>query len=366
MESTLPVACIDASHAIVNITYESAPLTVISSVLSMLGSSLVIISYFLWKDLRKSTARTILLFLAIADFMTSIGYFWSAIAYLTIFSNLMNATDYNDAINSNDTPFTDYEVICKIESFWDTYFPVVSFFWTANLAIYFVVTLVFLKISFAKKLMVPFHLTAWFIPLIICVYGIWSGWLGPTTDRGIEDATAGAWCFVSSAPVVNITNSTMYKVGLYYGMEAICGKGIEVVIYFIVIICYTMIIVFNKCRTNLAVSNNITFLATCVFWCFIDHQISSLNQRTTIHFRARHYLDISLVNTDLKLLLVPILFICIRSGGTIRFFISLYEGCRIPVYDKPDDGVCINQTCFRMLYDQGLVDLQVRTIYNMC
>ena len=258
MESALPDTCIDASHAIINITYESAPLTVFSSVLSMLGSSLVIISYFLWKDLRKSTARTILLFLAIADFMTSIGYFWSAIAYLTIFSKLTNGTDYDIAIGTelNDTLYTGYDVICKIESFWDTYFPVVSFFWTANLAIYFVVTLVFLKISFAKKLMIPFHLTAWFIPLIICVYGISSGWLGPALDhRGIEDATAGAWCFVSSAHVVNITNSTIYRIGLYYGMEAICGKGIEVIIYFIVIICYTMIIVFNKCRTNLAVSN---------------------------------------------------------------------------------------------------------------
>ena len=257
MESAaLPDGCINASHAIINRTYESAPLTVISSVLSMLGSSLVIISYFLWKDLRKSTARTILLFLAMADFMTSIGYFWSAIAYIAIFSNLMNATNYYIAISANDIPYTNYEVICKIESFWDTYFPVVSFFWTANLAIYFVVTLVFLKISFAKKLMIPFHLTAWLIPLIVCVYGISSGWLGPAThtDRGIEDATAGAWCFVSSAPVVNITKSTMYKIGLYYGMEAICGKGIEVIIYFIVIVCYTMIIVFNKCRTNLAVS----------------------------------------------------------------------------------------------------------------
>ena len=258
MESAaLPDACIDASHAIINRTYESAPLTVISSVLSMLGSSLVIISYFLWKDLRKSTARTILLFIAIADFMTSIGYFLSAIAYITIFSHVTNATDYYIAISANDTPYTNYELICTIESFWDTYFPVVSFFWTANLAIYFVVTLVFLKISFAKKLMVPFHLTAWFIPLIICVYGIWSGWLGPTTDRGIEDATAGAWCFVSSAHVVNITNSTKYNIGLYYGMEAICGKGIEVIIYFIVIICYTMIIASNKCRTNLVVSTNV-------------------------------------------------------------------------------------------------------------
>ena len=93
--------------------------------------------------------------------------------------------------------------------------------------------------------------------------------------------------------------------------------------------------------------------------CFIDQQIASLNQRTTLHFRARHYLDISLVNTDLKLLLVPILFICIRSGGTIRFFISLYDGCRIPVFNQKDDGVCINQSCFDLLYDQGLVDLQV-------
>ena len=249
----------DASHAIINTTYESAPLTVFSSVLSFLGSSLVIISYFLWKDLRKSTARTILLFLAIADFMTSIGYFWSAIAYLTIFSNLTNATNYHTAINANKTPYTKFELICKIESFWDTYFPVVSFFWTANLAIYFVVALVFLNLNLAKKLMIPFHLTAWLIPLIICSAGIATGWLGPApgrTGKGIEDATAGAWCFVSSKHVTNVTSEPdfRYKVILYYIMEVVCGKGIEIIIYFIVIIAYLVIIFCNKCKTNSKVS----------------------------------------------------------------------------------------------------------------
>ena len=235
-------SCVDAELAILNGTYKSAPLTVISSVLSMLGSALIIVSYVLWKDLRKSTARAILLFLAIADFMTSIGYFWSAIAYLSIFYVKPKP---------DGTSYKIFQILCTIESFWDTYFPVASFFWTANLAIYFVVTLVFLKGSFAKKLMIPFHLTVWLIPLIVCICGVSTGWLGPSNLRnGTEDTTAGAWCFVSNIYVINITDETDFrnKVSLYYLMEAVFGKGIEIGVYIVVIFCYTIIISFNRCK----------------------------------------------------------------------------------------------------------------------
>ena len=67
-----------------------------------------------------------------------------------------------------------------------------------------------------------------------------------------------------------------------------------------------------------------------------------------------------MANMDLKLLLIPFLFICIRSGGTLRFLISaLYEGCRIPVFHELRDGICINESCLKFLYDQGLIDFQV-------
>ena len=244
----------NSSLAILHNTYESAPLTVISGVLSIFGSSLIIVSYLLWKDIRKSTARTILLFLAIADFLTAVGYLWSATLYLIMFSSVYNNNSNTNAINGS---LNNFHLACKIESFWDTYFPLVSFFWTAHLAIYFVVTLVFLKPELAKKLMIPFHLTAWLIPLIICIVGVSTEWLGPNAKNGsneIEDATAGAWCFVSSKNVFNITRNSLYKINLYYGMEVVFGKGIEIAVYLIVIVCYVLILFFNRYRAASRVS----------------------------------------------------------------------------------------------------------------
>ena len=244
--------CINAGLGIITNSYWSAPLTVVSSLLSILGSLLIIISYACWKDLRKSTARSILLFLALADFGASIGYLFSAIAYLVVFGNVVRNTSLSS--NSSNALTNDaltYRPFCWIESVWDTYFPVVSFFWTTNLAIYFVVTLVFLKGNLAKKLMIPFHLTAWLIPLIICVAAGASKWLGPGDNiNETEDTTAAAWCFVSDKNVHNITSKSMFdqRIALYYVMEAICGKGIEVAAYVVVAGCYVTIICYNRCR----------------------------------------------------------------------------------------------------------------------
>ena len=239
----------NSSFKILQNTYDSAPLTVISSLLSIFGSSLIIVSYLLWKDVRKSTARAILLFLAIADFLTAAGYLWSAIVYLLNFSSVYNT---NGVASSNTS--INFTWACRIESFWDTYFPLVSFFWTAHLAIYFVVTLVFLKPGLAKKLMIPFHLTAWFIPLILCIVGVWTGWLGPNgpSANETEDVTAGAWCFVSSKYMVKIPKNSLQKIYLYYGMEVVFGKGVEMTVYLIVIVCYVLILFFNRAASRVS------------------------------------------------------------------------------------------------------------------
>ena len=82
--------------------------------------------------------------------------------------------------------------------------------------------------------------------------------------------------------------------------------------------------------------------------------------QTTLAVRAKQHLNKVLANVDLKLLLVPILFICVRSGGTIRFGISaLLSSCRIPVYNHTKDGICISQTCFNVLYHPALLGFQV-------
>lgn len=212
----------------------SLPVTIVSSTLSIAGSILIIFTFAMWKDVRKSIARKILLFLAIADLFGALGYFCGAIVYLFLPTN---------------------RTMCRIQSFWTTYFPVASFFWTAYLAIYFAVALVLKKPNWTSKLMIPFHLTAWLIPLVICVPLVGVGWLGPNPTNVNSTAiyrsqVAGGWCFVSSM-IFEKTNSTDefdFWIKIYFLVEAVSGKMWEMLAYVVVIVCYCLIVCSNRCK----------------------------------------------------------------------------------------------------------------------
>ena len=225
--------------AVANKTTLFVPATIVSSFLSIVGSMLIIVTFVMWKDVRRSTARQILLFLAIADLMGAVGYFAGGLAFYMQPSEEAN------------------RLICSVGSFWTTYFPVVSFFWTTYLAIYFAVALVLKRPNWTTKLMILYHLTAWLIPLAICIGFIVEGWLGPGprdspcsyNATGVASQVAAGWCFVSSTIIHgNITNNTFQEnMKFYFIIEAFAGKGWEIISYFVVVVCYVLIVVFNRC-----------------------------------------------------------------------------------------------------------------------
>ena len=73
---------------------QTISVTIISSVLSLLGSLLIILTFVLWKDVRKSTPRVIVLFLGIADIGTAAGYFGAAIGFHEFHGSHHNGSDY--------------------------------------------------------------------------------------------------------------------------------------------------------------------------------------------------------------------------------------------------------------------------------
>ena len=216
-------------------------ITISSSFLSIFGSGLIILTFMMWRDVRRSLARQILLFLAIADLLGAAGYFLGGILQ-----------DILKLENQLDT-------LCKVGSFLTTYFPVVSFFWTTYLAIYFAIALVLKRPNWTSKLMIPFHLTAWLIPLAICIGFFAKEWLGPNLSNGpcsglnhSSSQDAAGWCFVSSKifeglPHTNISSFDM-NLRIYFLVEAASGKMWELLSYFIVITCYVLIVIFNRCR----------------------------------------------------------------------------------------------------------------------
>ena len=219
--------CVNVDHKLRISVY----FTLTSSLLSIFGSSLIIITFCLWKDLRRSMARIIVFLLALADLGTGLSYLVASVGFFA-FAKIDKTPTPNYSREST-------ERFCQAQSFLTTFFPVASFFWTAYLAIYFVVALVLRKTRWSMKLLVIFNITAWGIPFVICVITVSLGILGSSTSR-----SSAAWCFVA----LNGSGDHSYDYETYLGLEALCGKGWELLFYIIVIVCYAAIICVNRCK----------------------------------------------------------------------------------------------------------------------
>ena len=208
--------------------------TMISSLCSMLGSSLIIVTFIVWPDLR-TTARAILVFLAIADFLTAAGYLFASILFLIS--------------NYTDSPIS--PSLCTFQSFITTTFPISSFLWTANLAIYLFVSITLQKVKLARRLMLLFHITAWGIPLLLCIPGAATGKLG---DNNISshrpEQGSVAWCWVSFDNRFdnNITVSeARERLTKLHVLELVFGKFWEISVFFLsIIICIVVKISLRK------------------------------------------------------------------------------------------------------------------------
>ena len=197
-------------------SHASIILTIISSVGSVIGSLLIIGTFLKWKDLR-TVARMILVFLAIADLLTSLGYMFGAAINLQYRSPTRNCT------GSISTSYTD---LCIAQSFLTTVMPMASFFWTANLTVYLFFAIGLKKIDFAKKLMIPFHVIAWGIPLVTCTVIMALNQFGASDQQ-----SSGPWCWIKNN--INSSNSLeeqrrAYK--MYFIMEFMAGKMWEMAV----------------------------------------------------------------------------------------------------------------------------------------
>ena len=209
----------------------SVPVSFVSSSLSIIGSLLIILTFVIWKDVRRSTARILLLFLAIADLGTGLSYLTAVIgfeAFPVKRSTFDNSTD----------PF---EVFCKTQSFFTTFFAVSSFFWTSAMGIYFLVALVFRRPKWGPKLMIILNIIGWGAPAVFLIFMTGYGFLGPPKTVNHVVPISAAWCFVSNTNHI-FDNTTI----VYWLFEGICGMFWELLTCFIVIICYGIIMVSHR------------------------------------------------------------------------------------------------------------------------
>lgn len=215
------------------------PLTIASSILSLIGSLLTIATFLAWRDLRQSTARKILLFLAIADFFTAVGYFAAGTAHYYFFTPNGTLREPSSKINTEFPPF------CATQAFIISLFSTASFFWTSYLAVYFVIVLVAGANRWNKRLVIFFNLTAWPIPLVICTVAVSLKYLG--FGETFLNAAPGV-CFVSSNSTIDFTSNATFEHGIarFFIVEAVSMKVWELLAMVTISVCYMAIFVANR------------------------------------------------------------------------------------------------------------------------
>ncbi|XP_019637767.1 PREDICTED: probable G-protein coupled receptor 157 [Branchiostoma belcheri] len=169
--------------------------TLTSCALSILGSALIIVTFFAWKDIR-TTSRRLLVFLSLTDFWTAIALFYGV---------------YTD--------FVDSSVDCIAQSIVSTFMGTSSFFWTVSIAIYLYITIVKTDTQLAGSLTKYFHVVSWGVPLAVvaCAAGLQK--LG--YDR--SEVSVG-WCWVKLT-TPDIADNLLWML--------LTGKLWEILAYFI-------------------------------------------------------------------------------------------------------------------------------------
>lgn len=242
---------IDSNSTLCNATtldnHYTIYITIVSSCLSMIGSALIILTYLLWRDIR-TTARAIVVFLAIADFFTAAGYLFGAVVSHLYYQNVIYPNLYN--------------YFCEAQSFITTAFPISSFLWTIHLAVYLYIAIVNANPPLAKRLMILFHVTGWGIPLLICLPAVFTKNLGGSHER-----TSVNWCFI----YFNNTNphnehELKLRLAKYYGLELVCGKFWEISACFVAAFLYVSVKVVLRKRMHSMVGLKICseFFVLCI------------------------------------------------------------------------------------------------------
>ncbi len=138
-------------------------------VLSILGASLIILTYAAYKDLR-TIARQLLVNLSVADILVAATHFVG----IFIFKKFFHPDD-PDYQNNTDT-------LCSIQGALLMIGTIASFLWTISLAVYMFSIIILRRPLLARKMVVLFYVICWGIPLILTI------WFGIKKFYGFEES----------------------------------------------------------------------------------------------------------------------------------------------------------------------------------
>ena len=193
-----------------------AVVSLVSSSLSIISSLCIIITYFLWPDIR-SVSRQIIVLLSLADLFTALGYIVGSANHLQY--------DRNDALNDNRSAACDtFARVCVVQSSITTWSSIASFWWTSILAFHLYITLVKEHIKLSGKLFSLYYFLAWATPTIVVMALLW------TDQLGYSHVAVSTWCFISQKN----------KKWLQIMLVLLGGKLWEVITYLIILVLYSL------------------------------------------------------------------------------------------------------------------------------
>lgn len=179
-------------------------LTTTTASLSIFGTLVIMITFVLWPDIRK-TSRQIIVYISIGDFFVAC-------------SNILGVWERG---------MDNWTSACKIQAAIGTVAVLSTFFWTVYLSVYFYLVISKkISIDTERRIMLWFHLTGWGIPLVITVIAKESGAFGYSGDL-----VSSGWCWISS-------DQRWWKMLLWMIMA---GKGWEILAYIVISVLYVLI-----------------------------------------------------------------------------------------------------------------------------
>lgn len=152
----------------------------ITCVLSMIGASLIVLSYALIPEIR-TKAREILVHLSLMDFMAATANFAGVVA---------NFDDYLSNSTATDTQYHTINNLCLTQASFAMYGTISSVIWTICIGVYIYLRIMYEGLRIAKRVAYTFYLIAYGIPLIVTL------WFSLTGKLGYARFGGSGWCSV--------------------------------------------------------------------------------------------------------------------------------------------------------------------------
>ncbi len=189
-------------------------LSLVSSSSSCFGAASIIVTYLLFKELR-TTTRSIITFLTIADLATASGYIIGGVNYL---------------IHYNGEQCSRFQTVCSIQSYVTIWSQLSSYMWNCFLALFLYIMIVYGKHKMSNCLITIFHVIAWTVPITIALPLLVTGHLG------YSPYGAANWCFVKDESYK--LRKTLFDKEIIIGLVA--GKIPEIFTFAFLIVFYTL------------------------------------------------------------------------------------------------------------------------------